>query len=146
MSRGMRENIREMSEKDVELVRASFEEFAATRNVPPDRFTDDFVWDMSTYEGWPERQQYPGVAGLVEFIADWESVWDEWRNDPEQYLDAGEGRVVIVLTQHGTSRSSGLELDMRFAHVWTLRGGCVERIEAYSSPEAAMEAVGLAGK
>ena len=40
-------------------------------------------------------------------------------------------------------RASGLEVDMHFAQVWTVRDGKQTRMEMYADPAEALEAVGL---
>jgi len=52
-----------MSQENVEIVREGYERFAATGELEPDLATDDFVWDMSNFHGWPEQQTYEGVDG-----------------------------------------------------------------------------------
>jgi hypothetical protein len=47
-----------MSEENVAIVREGFERFAATAEIAPDLATDDFVWDMSNFHGWPEQPVY----------------------------------------------------------------------------------------
>lgn len=40
---------------------------------------------------------------------------------PEEYLDAGGGRVVVVGRYRGTARATGTELDAVFAHLLRIR-------------------------
>ena len=56
-----------MSQENVELVRERNEHFVATGEVEDDWFEPDFVWDMSTFAGWPEKQEYLGVNGYRQF-------------------------------------------------------------------------------
>jgi ketosteroid isomerase-like protein len=62
--------------------------------------------------------------------------------EAEDYLDAGE-RVLVILTQRGRSKGTGIPVEMRFAQVWTLRDGLGIRMEMYASVEEALESVGL---
>jgi hypothetical protein len=68
--------------------------------------TPEFVWDMSTFRGWPEAQAYSGVAGAREFMADWVSAWDAWELEVEALHDAGD-KVVAILR----SKSTGLPVE-----------------------------------
>ena len=43
-----------LSLQDVEEIRRSYELFADTGRFEADAATDDFVWDMSRFTGWPE--------------------------------------------------------------------------------------------
>ena len=99
---------------------------------------------MSNFLGWPEQQVYEGAEGGRSFLTDWTSAWDEWELEIEALHDAGE-RVVAVMRQRGRSKATGMPVDMLFAQVWTLRGGEWMRMEMYSDPSEALEAVGLEG-
>jgi hypothetical protein len=48
------------------------------------------------------------------------------------------------MRQHGRSKSSGVEVEMHFAQIWTLKGGRYTRMQMYASAAEALEAAGLA--
>jgi ketosteroid isomerase-like protein len=131
-----------MSRDNVEVVRRGYERFLSTGEIPDGDFHPDFVWDMSTFRGWPERHVYPGVEGARQFNAEWANAWDEWEVEIEDYIDAGD-EIVVILRQRGRSKASGVPVDMRFAQVWTLKDGKQIRMRMYASPEEALEATGL---
>jgi len=132
-----------MSEENVEVVRRGYEHFGATRDFREDVIHRDFVWDMSTFRGWPERKTYPGLEGAREFIADWTDSWEDWELDLEELLDAGGDRVLAILHQRGRSKATGLTVEMDFAQLWTVRDGKQVRMEMYADPAEAREAAGL---
>jgi ketosteroid isomerase-like protein len=129
-------------EGNVELMRRGYEEFAATGELNPDRLDPEFVWDMSTFRNWPERQTYEGIDGAREFLASWVDAWEDWELDVEELRPAGE-RVVAIVCQRGRAKATGLPVDMHFGQVWTFRDGKQLRMEMYSTPEEALRAVGL---
>ena len=131
-----------MSRENVEIVRRGYEHFRATGELRPEIVHPDFVWDMSRFRGWPERQTYLGRDGAMQFLADWTESWEEWELQLEELRDAGD-RVVAILHQRGRSKATGLPAEMHFAQVWTLRDGMQFRMEMYASPGEALEAVGL---
>jgi ketosteroid isomerase-like protein len=131
-----------MSEQNVELIRQGFEYFQATGDVREDAFHPDFVWDMSTFRGWPERKTYAGIDGMREFFRDWRDAWDDWGLDVEALRDAGD-QVVAIVRQRGRSKTTGLAVDMTFAQVYTMRDGKQIRMEMYADPSEALEAAGL---
>ena len=49
-----------------------------------------------------------------------------------------EGRLIAVVRQTGKGRSSGLQVDARLAHVWTVEAGRAVRWEAVANPEDAL--------
>jgi ketosteroid isomerase-like protein len=131
-----------MPQENVELVRERFERFVATGDVEDDWYAADFVWDMSTFRGWPEQKHYRGASGTREFLGDWLEAWDDWRLELEELHEAEDDRVVAVSRQYGRSKT-GLDATMHFGQVWTLRDGLYVRMQMYATPEEALEAAGL---
>ena len=78
----------------------------------------------------------------MQFTAEWADAWDDWGMEVEDYLDAGE-RVVVILTQRGRSKATGIPVEMRFAQVWTLRDGQGISMYLYADPDEAIKAGGL---
>jgi uncharacterized protein len=127
-----------MSAQNVEIIRRGYGHYLATGEI---RAHPDLVWDVSRL-GWPDQQIYSGIEGAVQFNAEWAAAWDDWKLEVEDYLDAGE-RVVVVITQTGRAKTTGIPVDMRFAQVWTLRDGQAVRMQMFASVDEALEAVGL---
>ena len=78
----------------------------------------------------------------MQFMAEWADARDDWEMEADDYIDAGE-RVVVILTQRGRSKATGIPVEMRFAQVWTLRDGHGVSMQLYASVEEALETVGL---
>ena len=125
-------------------MRRGYESFIATGELAEEFVDPQFVWDMSTFRGWPERQTYEGAEGAREFLAAWVEAWDDWTLEIEELHQAGD-RIVAIAHQRGRAKATGLPVDMRFGQVWTIRGGKQVRMEMYASPEEAMTAAGLGG-
>jgi ketosteroid isomerase-like protein len=130
-----------MSQQNVEIIKRGYEQFGTTGEIRAD---PGLVWDVSNL-GWPDQQVYTGPAGAMQFNAEWAAAWDDWEMEPEDYIDAGE-RVVVILTQRGRSKATGIPVEMRFAQVWTLRDGQGIRMQLYASVEEALEDVGLSAQ
>ncbi len=133
-----------MSRENVEIIRRNQEDFDATHLPDVDAFTADFVWDMTNFHRWPERQLYEGFEETLSFLGGWTAVWGEWEVEIDELHDAGE-KVVAVMRQQGRAKATGMRLEMSFAMFWTLRAGKQARMEMYSDPAEALDAVGLAG-
>ena len=131
-----------MSAENVEIVRLGYDEFLATGELVERITAPEFVWDMSTFHGWPERQTYEGPKGTREFLTDWVGAWEDWRREVRELIDAGDD-VVAILHQSGRSKTTGLEVDMDFAQVWTLKDGKQTRMRMYADPDDALREVGL---
>ena len=90
----------------------------------------------------PESSEYRGLEGLFRWQADWESSWESWRWEPEEFIEAGE-RVVAVLRVHAKGRQSGADVERVDGAVWTLREGKCVRLDYFGSRDQALEAAGL---
>jgi hypothetical protein len=132
-----------MSQENVEFVRRYLSEFNATHRLPEDMVSPAFVWDMSTFEGWPGRSRFTGVSEFEAFLAGWTAPYTEWVNEVEQLRDAGQDRVIGVLVQRGRLRGGSSWVEMHYAIVYTLKDAVIGRAQVYSHPEDALEAVGL---
>jgi ketosteroid isomerase-like protein len=131
-----------VSAENVELIRRGYEVFVNTGEPLGENLADDFVWDMSTFRGWPEQQTYEGLEGMRQFVDDWVGAWEDWRLEVEELHDAGDD-VVAILRQSGRSKATGLPVDMHFAQVWTIRDGKQTHMRMFREPEEAFRAVGL---
>jgi ketosteroid isomerase-like protein len=85
---------------------------------------------------------YRGYAGLAEWGEDWKASWENWRWEPEEFIDAGD-RVVAVLRVYARGLGSGVEVERLDGAVWTLRDGKCIRLDYYNSKQQALKAVGL---
>lgn len=91
------------------------------------------------------KSVYHGREGMVEFWTSFiEEPWALLRFDIEEIQPAGDGRVLALLTFHGTERGSGEEVSLRYAHLATYDGEEVARIDAFADWDEARAAAGLA--
>ena len=104
--------------RNEEIVREGYERFAATGEFVADLVTDDFVWDMSNFHGWPEQQGVRGADGVGTFPSEWMDAWEDWELELEALHDAGE-RVVALVQQRGRSKQARMQVEMSFAQVFT---------------------------
>jgi ketosteroid isomerase-like protein len=141
-----------MSQENVEIVRRVWEaigegfdrgDAAAGFDAP---FELGLFAPTSTYTPAaevPGSETYIGRDGFGEFLRAWTADFVDFRMWPEQIIDAGGDRVVAVLRQSARGRGSGAAVELRFASVYTLKGGQVVDRQNYLDPAEALEAVGL---
>ena len=127
----------------MEIVRRAYEHRRATGDFLEEVLAPDFVWDMSTFRGWPEQQTYEGIEEARRFIREWTDAFEGWQIEIESIRAAGDDKVVGIMRQRGRSKSTGLPVDMRYGQVFTLRDGKQTRMEMYADPAEALKAVGL---
>ena len=132
-----------MSHENLDVVRRGYEQFVASGVVSEETIPPDFVWDMSTFRGWPEQQTYEGIEGTRKFMRDWLEPWDDWKLEMVDLHDTDGDKVVAIMRQRGRSKTTGVAVDMTFAQVWTIRDGKQTRMEMYADPAEALEAAGL---
>jgi ketosteroid isomerase-like protein len=129
-----------MPEANVEIVRRGFEHFIATGEPLWETLDEDIaIRDHDI----PDSDDYQGYAGLAQWREDWSAAWDDWRWEPEEFIDVGD-RVVAVLRVHAKGRGSGVDVERVDGAVWTLRNGKAVRLDYYGSKAEALKAVGLA--
>jgi ketosteroid isomerase-like protein len=126
----------------VELVAARLRAFQGTLRAT-DQTAPDFVWDLSTLEGWPDAREYFGPEGVNDFFAKWIEAYDEFEQRLEDVIDAGDEHVVSIIRQRGRPRGSQSWVDLRFGIVWTVTEGDLRRAQVNRTAEDALEAVGL---
>jgi ketosteroid isomerase-like protein len=85
---------------------------------------------------------YRGHEGVTTWYRETYEPWVELHADPRRFIDAGE-RTVVVLALHARVPGGQVEVESEIAHVVTVRGGRIVRLEGYEEPDAALAAVGL---
>ena len=84
---------------------------------------------------------YRGHEGVLEFVSLFNEPWEELSVTPSRFFDLGE--QVLVLSQFEARGRDGIETSLPMAHLWTLRGGKVVRMDAFADQQQALEAAGL---
>jgi uncharacterized protein len=129
-----------MSQENVETVRAIYEcrgrgDFRATA----DKVAPDFEWKQ--VHGVVEPGSHVGADANRALRSIFE-VYEDFRVEAEEYLDAGD-TIIVVVRAHGTGRGSGLHVDQWLAQAWTVLDGTPVRMEQYPTREDALDAVRL---
>ena len=131
-----------MSQENVELVRRLNDVFNERSFVENGDLLDpEMVWDMSRV-GLPDAASVSGRLGLLEFLDTWTESFASERIDAEEIIDGGD-RVLVMVRHSGRGKASGIDIDQRFAMVWTLRDGRAIRMDMYLTRAEALEAMGL---
>jgi hypothetical protein len=102
--------------------------------------SDDFRSRMSDELGG----RTVGIDALAVFVEALEQDFSEFHYLGEEYLPAGDDRVVVAGRITCVGRASKVPLSQEFGHVWTLDGKHATRMEAHMSRADALRAAGLA--
>jgi uncharacterized protein len=133
--------VRPMSRTNVELVRAIYDRFRAG-DVDGALALHDPEIEVHDRPETPDPQVYRGHEGVLRSLRTSRSAFAGLEMVPEELIDAGD-RVVVVFRFLGTGRESGVPVDERLAHVWTIRGGKAVRMDVHSGRDEARRAAGL---
>ncbi len=130
-----------MSQENVEIVRRAFAHIE-TADLPDWDLLHEKVEinDHDLLDAGP----YHGHAGYGRWLLDWLDAWSDSRMDSEEFIDAGNGRVIVLLQTTATGRASGITIERQDAMVYETQGGVVIRIDYYNNRDQALKAVGLA--
>jgi ketosteroid isomerase-like protein len=132
-----------MSEENFEIVRAA----AAAANRGDldawlEYWTDDL--DFRAAGGAPDDHgPINGKEALRAFAQDWLDTFDDMKGEPVELIDAGDDKVIAVIRIRGRAKLSGVEIDMTYAELDTLRDGKIARARQYLTRAEALEAAGL---
>jgi ketosteroid isomerase-like protein len=92
----------------------------------------------------PDAGVYRGHEGWFEWIANWSAAWEDFGFEVEDYIAAGDGRVILATHLWARGRS-GITLERDDGWLWTLRHGKAVRLEYYAARAEALEAAGVSG-
>ena len=122
------------------LVRAFYEATApghreALRGIQ----APDVVYDLP--QGMPiGAGHFQGLQDVLErFLTHFYAAFDV-RFVAEEFID-GRDQVVALGRIHGKTRKGGTNVDVPFAHVWTVRDGYLQRMRAFTDTAVLARAV-----
>jgi ketosteroid isomerase-like protein len=131
-----------MSQENVEVVRALFEAWGRGGLDALAEFWDARI-DWRAAEGaLDDAGPIHGVDAMRAYVQDWLDDFGELRVEAEELIDAGE-QVVAVQRISGRAKASGIETEIRYAVVYTIRDGKIMRGREYWERAQALEAAGL---
>ena len=96
----------------------------------------DLVWQEDPAS--PEAGAHQGSASFERFLRSSLESFDDFRIEPEEIIEDGD-RLIALVHQSGKGRTSGVGVEVRIAHVWTVEDGRAVRWRSYPSRERALE-------
>jgi ketosteroid isomerase-like protein len=128
-----------MSQQNVEIIKAATVRWnAGDMGAVRDLFHPNAI--VCLPDGWPEPGPFVGGDAILRQFEQNREVWDSDRLTLSNFVDAGD-RVVVRLTWSGVGR--GLESQLDFTAVYTMRKGQVTYQESFWDHAEALEALGL---
>lgn len=131
-----------MARENLEVVRRWIEGLSR-EGMPPLDLCDEQI-QIGNVKQFVVQGPYHGHAGVREWVTDAFDVVNDRRFELDEAIDGGDGETVVTVQRAlGHSSHTGLEFELAWAAVWTVRGGKVVNIQGYASKGAALEAAGL---
>jgi ketosteroid isomerase-like protein len=104
---------------------------------------DEFEWLE------PERalfgRVHRGQDQVREAIETLLEVFDEFTIEPEEFHEYGQ-HVAVAIRQRVRGGASGVEVEIRIGHLWTVKDGRMIRLQVFAAREDARKAAELAGQ
>jgi ketosteroid isomerase-like protein len=118
---------------DVEVVRAVYDRF---RGGDADGALALHHPDVEVHDRpeIPNPQVFRGHEGVLASLGESTSEFASLDVVPEGFTDAGNGRVIVEIRFVGRGRESGVPVEQRLWHAWTVSDGLVTRLEVHSEP------------
>jgi ketosteroid isomerase-like protein len=131
-----------MSQENVEVIIRAMEAYRAG-GFPAGRdfLHPDFEMVRSGIH-FTESGTYRGLEAASKSMLDYIGAFEDYRAEPEEFIDAGD-HVVVAQTEVGRARTSSVELSERWYAVFTLRDGKILRLQWFDERGHALEAAGL---
>ena len=120
-------------------LRASYEALNQgdiTRTV--EVLADDAEW--VEHSDLPEAGSYRGRETIRGFLEHFLDSWDRFEQDIED-VQAGDGCVLLFIRLVARGKGSGVDVQSRYAHLWTMREGVGVRVDAYYDRDQALAAL-----
>ena len=130
-----------MSQENVEIARAGYKAFnRGDIDGLLDLCAPDIEWrDFAAIDS----ETVTGKAAIRAYFETVMEAWEEIRREPQEIIDLGGDRVLVVAHLTGRGKGSGIEVDARGADLLTFGGGRLVCWMAYADRAEALEAVGL---
>jgi ketosteroid isomerase-like protein len=101
----------------------------------------DIEWTLPETVPWGGTRH--GHLGVISMVEAFDEHVDGFWAEPDEVIDDGDDRVVVLGRISGAARASGEEFEVPFAHVWTLSDGVPSRFRAYYDTTPIIDALRL---
>ena len=124
----------------IDAVRASYE--AVNRGeieAAMEALAPEAEWHESG--ALPEPPVHRGRDAIAAFLTDFLAQWESFEQELVEVRESGD-KIGVFIHLTAVGRDSRIEVDARYAHVWTIRDGVGVRVDAYyerANAEAALE-------
>jgi ketosteroid isomerase-like protein len=129
-----------VSEENVAVVREAVEAFTA---LDFERWKATAADEIKLYPRAEEpgvKPVYEGMDGILEYLGNWYSGWEEYQAEPVQFIDAGD-YVVVDFREVGIAKGSGIRVEENFAHALKVSDGRISAWRMFGPIDEALSAI-----
>ena len=131
-----------MSQESMDVVQAAIDAYVrGDESAMLDRAAPDII--VTQFPDQPDVRDYRGHEGLLQVMAEWIGIWDDWSVEILRTREIGD-RVLVGARQRGRGKGSGAPVEGEVAFVFTVRRDKIVRWQMFHSEQQAQEAMGLA--
>ncbi|HXF00975.1 MAG TPA: nuclear transport factor 2 family protein [Solirubrobacterales bacterium] len=131
-----------MSRENVEIVRAAFDASNRDDMQAVLRLCDEDIVVTQPPELPGASPQQRGHSGVVEAFSIWPDQWDDYQIEILRMADRGD-HVAVTARTGGRGKQSGVEVEMDFSFVFSVRDGKIVELKIFMREDQALEAAGL---
>jgi uncharacterized protein len=132
-----------MSEENVEIVRNAIAAFDRGDIEGVLRVCDEDIVITQPAELPGVSPEQHGHQGVLEALAIWPEQWDDYRIELLRIAAAPGGKVFVTQRTRGRGKQSGVEVEMDFSFVFTVRDAKISEWRLFVQEDQALEAAGL---
>jgi ketosteroid isomerase-like protein len=132
-----------MSQENVEIVRRVFAAFDRGDIEAVLRLCDEDIVITQPAEVPGINPQQRGHQGVLEAFAIWPEQWDDFRVEVLGLTAAPTDNVIANIRTLGRGKQSGVEVDMEFSFVFTVRDQQIIEWQLFLREDQALKAAGL---
>jgi len=131
-----------MSQENVEIVKEIFALFDRGDAEGGRALLSPAVeWDTTRFPFPDLSGVYRGPDSVRDWWLRWLEPWESYVVKPEEFIEAGD-EVVVPTRGHARGRD-GIEVEVHFTGIYTIRGQRVARYRHFQTKAEALEAAGL---
>lgn len=133
-----------MSQDHVEIVRQHIEAWSAEAATLALSFLDPYiVMDLSRTGAWAVDEALYGPEAVAEHFRRYAGTFEDYRWTLQRLTDLGAGAVLVVATESGRGKGSGVSVERTMGVLYTVVDGKIVRITFFPDEREALQAAGL---
>ena len=131
-----------MSEENVEVAKSLLAAFADRDQGAAAEVVHPEVEIRPAIVGGPEGIVYRGLDGTIQFWADIDAAWSEFRIEAEEFRDLGD-QVLVLGRTFARAETSGIVFDEPAGWLAVIHDGQDRSVSEFQQSAEALEAAGL---